>query len=210
MTHDTDQPPTADSSEGRQPRGFALYVGIDEAKAAANGIDLAHLVEALKTLAGELAPDAETYTAVALAPESAGGRDVDVVRLALQEPAAVARLRGQTAKKSPAVVVDFSRMRVLIDGEQAPLTFKEFELLQYLVVNKNETVSRNDLISSLWLAGEEDIPNDRTIDVHVRRLRSKLDRFEDIVRTVRGIGYRFDDHADVFVLHASAPSPDLF
>jgi DNA-binding response OmpR family regulator len=99
---------------------------------------------------------------------------------------------------------------VLVDGEQAPLTFKEFELLQYLVVNKNETVSRNDLISSLWVAGEEDIPNDRTIDVHVRRLRSKLDRFEDIVRTVRGIGYRFDDHADVLVLHASAPSPDLF
>jgi DNA-binding response OmpR family regulator len=206
MTHDTDQPPSADSSEGRQPRGFALYVGIDEAKAAANGIDLAHLVEALKTLA----PDAETYTAVALAPESAGGRDVDVVRLALQEPAAVARVRGETAKKSPAVVVDFSRKRVLIDGEQAPLTFKEFELLQYLVVNKNETVSRNDLISSLWVAGEEDIPNDRTIDVHVRRLRSKLDRFEDIVRTVRGIGYRFDDHADVRVLFASAPSPDLF
>jgi DNA-binding response OmpR family regulator len=185
-------------------------VGIDEAKAAANGIDLAHLVEALKTLTGELAPDAETYTAVALAPESAGGRDVDVVRLALQEPAAVARVRGETAKKSPAVIIDFSRKRVLIDGEQAPLTFKEFELLQYLVVNKNETVSRNDLISSLWVAGEEDIPNDRTIDVHVRRLRSKLDRFEDIVRTVRGIGYRFDDHADVLVLYASAPSPDLF
>ena len=210
MTHNTDQPPPTDSPEGRQPRGFALYVGIDEAKAAANGIDLAHLVEALKTLAGELAPDAETYTAVALAPESAGGRDVDVVRLALQEPAAVARARGEKAKKSPAVVVDFSRKRVLIDGEQAPLTFKEFELLQYLVINKNETVSRNDLISSLWVAGEEDIPNDRTIDVHVRRLRSKLDRFEDIVRTVRGIGYRFDDHADVLVLHASAPSPDLF
>jgi hypothetical protein len=210
MTHDTDQTPVGESPEGRQPRGFALYVGIDEAKAAANGIDLAHLVEALKTLAGELAPDAETYTAVALAPESAGGRDVDVVRLALQEPAAVARVRGETAKKSPAVVVDFSRKRVLIDGEQAPLTFKEFELLQYLVVNKNETVSRNDLISSLWVAGEEDIPNDRTIDVHVRRLRSKLDRFEDIVRTVRGIGYRFDDHADVRVLFASAPSPDLF
>jgi len=210
MTHDSHQPPAADSPEGRQPRGFALYVGIDEAKAAANGIDLAHLVEALKTLAGELAPDAETYTAVALAPESAGGRDVDVVRLALQEPAAVARVRGDAAKKAPAVVVDFSRKRVLIDGEQAPLTFKEFELLQYLVMNKNETVSRNDLISSLWVSGEEDIPNDRTIDVHVRRLRSKLDRFEDIVRTVRGIGYRFDDHADVLVLHASAPSPDLF
>lgn len=210
MTKNTDHTAPADASESRQPRGFALYVGIDEAKAAANGIDLPRLVEALKTLAGELAPDAETYAAVALAPESAGGRDVDVVRLALQEPAAIAKVRGEKAKKAPAVIVDFSRKRVLIDGEQAPLTFKEFELLQYLVTNKNETVSRNDLISSLWVAGEEDIPNDRTIDVHVRRLRSKLDRFEDIVRTVRGIGYRFDDHADVLVLHASAPSPDLF
>jgi DNA-binding winged helix-turn-helix (wHTH) protein len=44
----------------------------------------------------------------------------------------------------------------------------------------------------------------------VRRLRSKLSRFEDIVRTVRGEGYRFDEHPDVTVLFASAPSPDVF
>ncbi|CAB4890572.1 MAG: winged helix family transcriptional regulator [Actinobacteria bacterium] len=208
MTQHNETP--EDFSEARQPRGFALYVGIDEAKAAANGIDLPRLVEALKTLATQLAPDAETYAAVALAPESTAGRDVDVVRLALHEPAAVARVRGDKPKRVAAVVVDFSRKRVVIDGEQAALTYKEFELLQYLVVNKNETVSRNELITSLWVAGEEDIPNDRTIDVHVRRLRSKLGRFEDIVRTVRGIGYRFDTHADVLILHASAPSPDLF
>ena len=67
-----------------EARGFALYVGIDEATATANGIDLAHLVEALKALTTQLAPTAETYAAVALAPETAGGRDVDVVRLALQ------------------------------------------------------------------------------------------------------------------------------
>jgi DNA-binding response OmpR family regulator len=62
----------------------------------------------------------------------------------------------------------------------------------------------------LWRADDVDIPNDRTIDVHVRRLRSKLGRFEDIVRTVRGEGYRFDAHPDVTVLFASAPSPDVF
>jgi DNA-binding response OmpR family regulator len=66
------------------------------------------------------------------------------------------------------------------------------------------------LITALWRADEDDIPNDRTIDVHVRRLRSKLGRFEDIVRTVRGTGYRYDAHADVLVLFASAPSPDMF
>jgi DNA-binding response OmpR family regulator len=207
----TDSPsndsPVAKSS--KTARGFALYVGIDEATAAANGIDLAHLVEALKSLTSQLAPSAETYAAVALAPETAGGRNVDVVRLALQEPSAVAKVRTKE-DKSGGVVVDISRKRVLIDNETAPLTFKEFELLQYLVVHKGQTVSRTDLIEALWRADEDDIPNDRTIDVHVRRLRSKLGRFEDIVRTVRGTGYRYDVHADVLVLFASAPSPDMF
>ena len=207
----TDSPsndsPVAKSS--KTARGFALYVGIDEATAAANGIDLAHLVEALKSLTSQLAPSAETYAAVALAPETAGGRNVDVVRLALQEPSAVAKVRTKE-DKSGGVVVDISRKRVLIDDETAPLTFKEFELLQYLVLHKGQTVSRTDLIEALWRADEDDIPNDRTIDVHVRRLRSKLGRFEDIVRTVRGTGYRYDVHADVLVLFASAPSPDMF
>jgi hypothetical protein len=46
--------------------------------------------------------------------------------------------------------------------------------------------------------------------VHVRRLRSKLAHYQDIVRTVRGIGYRFDRHADVSIRQASTPSPDLY
>lgn len=209
MSPDSTPAQSAQTKAPKTARGFALYVGIDEATAAANGIDLAHLVEALKALTSELAPTAETYAAVALAPETAGGRDVDVVRLALQEPAAVAKVRSKD-DKSGGVVVDISRKRVLIDDEAAPLTFKEFELLQYLVLHKGQTVSRTDLITALWRADEDDIPNDRTIDVHVRRLRSKLGRFEDIVRTVRGTGYRYDAHADVLVLFASAPSPDMF
>ena len=48
------------------------------------------------------------------------------------------------------------------------------------------------------------------LDVHVRRLRAKLGRYEEIVRTVRGVGYRFDRHADVAIRYASTPSPDLF
>ena len=194
-------------------RGFALYVGIDEAAAAANGIDLTQIVTALRNLTAELAPGAETYAAVALAPSGSGGRDVDVVRLALQEPSAVARHRtdddAETAEGT-GVIVDISRKRVVIDDEVAPLTFKEFELIQYLVTHKGQTISRAEIIRSLWRADDDDIPNDRTIDVHVRRLRSKLSRFEDIVRTVRGEGYRFDEHPDVTILFASAPSPDVF
>ncbi len=198
---------------GTRARGFALYVGFDEDKATAAGTDLGHVVEALKRLAAEIAPGSETYAAVALAPEAAGGRDIDVVRLALQDPAAVARSRQASdpaQDRVTGVVVDISRKRLLLDNEPVGLTYKEFELLQYLVLREGRTIDRAELISSLWQAGDDDAPNERTIDVHIRRLRSKLGRYEDIVRTVRGIGYRFDRHADVVIRHAGAPSPDLF
>jgi DNA-binding winged helix-turn-helix (wHTH) protein len=199
---------------GTEARGFVLYVGLDEAKAADAGTDLGAIVAQLRQLAEQLAPTSETYAAVALAPRGAGGRDVDVVRLALQDPAALAKHRQAeetTPKVRGGVVIDISRKRLVLDGETAALTYKEFELLQYLVLREGRTIDRAELISSLWADGEdEDIPNERTIDVHVRRLRSKLGAYEDIVRTVRGVGYRFDRHADVSIRHASTPSPDFF
>ena len=196
------------------PKGFALYVGLDEKTAAERGLDLGKVVEALKKLTNELVPGTETYAAVALAPANSRGRQVDLVRLALQEPSAVAKYKPEDdfepSDGDGGVVVDISRKRVLIDYQAAPLTFKEFELLQFLVVHKGETISREEIIKALWREDDLDIPNERTIDVHVRRLRSKLGRFEDIVRTVRGVGYRYDSHADVTVMHAGTPSPDLF
>jgi DNA-binding winged helix-turn-helix (wHTH) protein len=199
---------------GTEARGFVLYVGVDELKAAAAGTDLGAIVEALKKLAAELVPSAETYAAVALAPQGAGGRDVDVVRLALQDPSALAKHRQQEVveeeKVRAGVIIDLSRKRLLLDEATAPLTYKEFELLQYLVLREGRTIDRAELISSLWNAGDDDAPNERTIDVHVRRLRSKLGAYEEIVRTVRGVGYRFDRHADVSVRHTSTPSPDVF
>ncbi len=198
---------------GTEARGFVLYVGIDELKAAEAGTDLGTIVEQLKKLVSELTPAAETYAAVALAPVGSGGRDVDVVRLALQDPAALAKHRNIAAtepKPRGGVIVDISRKRVLLDGEPAALTYKEFELLQYLVLREGRTIERAELIASLWGDGDDDIPNERTIDVHVRRLRSKLGDFEEIVRTVRGAGYRFDRHADVSIRQATTPSPDFF
>ncbi len=204
--------------EGTEARGFALYVGLDEFTALEAGTDLASVVDQLKKRLAELVPTAQTYATVALAPAGSGGRDVDVVRLALQDPAALARHRQADApapKPGGGVVIDISRKRVQLDGETAPLTYKEFELLQYLVLREGRTVDRAELISSLWSANsgagsDDEIPNERTIDVHVRRLRSKLGEFEDIVRTVRGVGYRFDRHADVSIRQASTPSPDFF
>ena len=200
---------------GTTPRGFALYVGIDETTAAAAGVSLGVLVDALRRTLNELAPAAETYATVALAPVGAGGRDVDVVRLALHEPSAVARTKDEPADEDRApggVVVDISRKRVLIDGESAAFTFKEFELLQYLVLREGRTIERTELVSSLWEGTTDDeAPGERTIDVHVRRLRAKLGAYEDIVRTVRGVGYRFDRHADVNIRYGhGTPSPDSF
>ncbi|WP_082514825.1 MULTISPECIES: winged helix-turn-helix domain-containing protein [unclassified Microcella] len=219
---ETARPATGDASRqravpsGTEARGFVLYVGLDERKAAAAGIDLGRLVSELKRVTAELAPSAETHAAVALAPTGAGGRDVEVVRLALQDPAALARYRrteSPTERIVPGVVIDISRKRVVLDGETASLTYKEFELLQYLVLREGRTIDRSELISSLWSEGSDedgDVPNERTIDVHVRRLRSKLGGYEDIVRTVRGAGYRFDRHADVSITYSSTPSPDFF
>lgn len=198
---------------GTEARGFVLYVGVDELKAAEAGTDLGRIVEALRRLTAELVPSSETYAAVALAPQGAGGRDVEVVRLALQDPSALAKHRQQpevTEKARGGVVVDLSRKRVVLDDETAALTYKEFELLQYLVLREGRTIERAELIASLWSVGDDDAPNERTIDVHVRRLRSKLGAYEDIVRTVRGEGYRFDRHADVSIRHTSTPSPDIF
>ncbi len=207
--------PAASAAPSTSPRGFALYVGIDEVKAAADGVSLSTLVEALRRTLGELAPHAETYATVALAPVGAGGRDVDVVRLALHEPSAVARTKQEQPEEDRVpggVTVDISRKRVFIDGESASFTFKEFELLQYLVLREGRTIERTELVSSLWSnGGDEEAPGERTIDVHVRRLRAKLGRYEDIVRTVRGVGYRFDRHADVVIRYGhGTPSPDRF
>ena len=199
---------------GTEARGFVLYVGIDEATALAAGTSLGALVEKLKGVLTEAVPTIETHAAVALAPVGAGGRDVDVVRLALQDPSALAKHRQVTeepeTKVRTGVVIDISRKRVALDGETAPLTYKEFELLQYLVLREGRTIDRSELISSLWSAADDEIPNERTIDVHVRRLRAKLGDYEDIVRTVRGVGYRFDRHADVQIRQATTPSPDFF
>ncbi len=102
---------------------------------------------------------------MALAPEGTGGRDVDVVRLALGDPAAIARQKQQTAARADedraasGVTIDLSRKRVLLNIA-APLTFREFELLHNFVLREGRTVSREELIEQLWLdAPEHETPN---------------------------------------------------
>jgi len=205
--------PSGEDAPAAQPRGFAFYVGLDEAKAAEAGITLPELVARLRELVGELAPAAQTHATVAIAPVGAGGRDIDVVRHALNEPGlARARAEAEPApRRRTGVVIDISRKRVVLDGDTAPLTFTEFELLQFLVLREGRAVERQEIIDGVWAdAPADEIPNARTIDVHIRRLRAKLGDYEDIVRTVRGSGYRFDRHADVSIRLSATPSPDVF
>ncbi|MBT5576093.1 MAG: winged helix-turn-helix transcriptional regulator [Microbacteriaceae bacterium] len=197
------------TSSSREPRGFALYVGISEADARAAGISLQQLVTDLKKTVNDHVPHAETHAAIALAPEGAGGRHLDIVRMALHDPIALGKLAHDKAARESRVVIDISRRRVVIDDEQAALTYKEFSLLQFLVLREGQTVNRDVIIDAVWSDGDEDVPVARTIDVHIRRLRSKLGRYEDIVRTVRGVGYRFDRHADVTINYGVAQSPDM-
>jgi DNA-binding winged helix-turn-helix (wHTH) protein len=193
-----------------QIRGFALYVGLDEASAAAAGTTLSDVLATLRKAVDNAVPGTESHAAVAYAPSQQRGKNLDIVRLALREPRAVADLLPPKPEQKAGVTIDISRKKVVINSESAPLTYKEFELLQFLVLREGVTVDRADIIDALWSASDVDRPNNRTIDVHVRRLRSKIEPFDDIVRTVRGIGYRFDRHADVTINYGTGRSPDVF
>lgn len=200
------------------PLGFGLYVSFDPAAAAADGVSILQVVKALRRQLSLIAPSATSHATVANGPATARGNILRLVRLALEEPGAVreARAGGRPARTEEIrrtdakVVIDTSRKRVFVNGENAEFTYKEFELLQALVLREGRTVGREEIIAVLWGESDEERPNERTIDVHVRRLRQRLGDYGDIVRTVRGVGYRFDRHADVRIVHALGPSPDRF
>ena len=185
-------------------RGFVLYVGVDEDTAAAAGTSLAKLAQDIRTYAQLLVPQAQSYAAVAIAPADAIGTPLDVVRSTFGDPTVASRPRQEAVRvpvaeqRPTGVLIDLARREVHLDGDTLNLTFKEFELLNYLVENGTRTVGRDELLGGLWSNADE-VPNERTIDVHIRRLRSKLGRLANTVRTVRGEGYRFYEHPEVVV-----------
>lgn len=88
------------------------------------------------------------------------------------------------------LVIDELAREVTIDGNPISLTLKEFELLKYLTDNKNIAVSREKLLSSIW--GYDFYGDDRTVDTHIKTLRSKLGKYKDNIVTLRGVGYKFE------------------
>lgn len=89
--------------------------------------------------------------------------------------------------------VDFERHEVLINNEKVELTLKEFELLEILIKNKGKILRRETLLDKVW--GYEYIGETRTVDVHIRYLRKKVeddDKNPKFIETIRGVGYRFN------------------
>ena len=77
---------------------------------------------------------------------------------------------------------------IQVEGQDVTLTLKEFQLLCYLVKNRGKVMTRDQILQEIW--GYEFDGENRTVDVHIRTLRSKLGKAGDLIETVRGIGYR--------------------
>ena len=88
------------------------------------------------------------------------------------------------------LVIDFSARKVMIDGKNAEMSPKEYDLLFYLVKNKGIALSREKLITNVW--GYDFYGDDRTLDTHIKLLRRHLENYSRLIVTLRGTGYRFE------------------
>jgi DNA-binding response OmpR family regulator len=89
--------------------------------------------------------------------------------------------------------VDFRSARVLRKGEPVPLSSKELQLLRFFIANAGTAITRDELLDAVW--GYDSMTNTRTVDMHVARLRQKLEADPNdpkLIVTVRGLGYRFE------------------
>lgn len=93
-------------------------------------------------------------------------------------------------EKFEGLEINFTSRDVFIDGKKANLTPKEYDLLFYLVRNKNIALSRNRLLEEVW--GYDFFGDDRTIDTHIKMLRNNLGEYRKFIVTLRGLGYKFE------------------
>ncbi len=90
--------------------------------------------------------------------------------------------------------VDKSAHQVTVEGKSIDLSFKEFELLQYFIENTGIALSREKILNAVW--NYDYFGDARTIDTHVKKLRSKLGEKGEYIRTIWGMGYKFDPNAE--------------
>lgn len=85
--------------------------------------------------------------------------------------------------------IDVNNYTVVLHGESIPFARKEFETLVHLAKHPGRVVTREKLLNAVW--GDNVVVVDRTVDVHIRKIREKLGRYGDYIETVKGVGYRF-------------------
>jgi len=87
------------------------------------------------------------------------------------------------------IKIDREAYIVYLNAEKIVFPRKEFEIIYYLANKPGKVIPREQLLSSIW--GDDVFVGDRTIDVHVRKIREKLDKYSNLIETVKGVGYRF-------------------
>jgi len=158
-------------------------------KALLRSPDLAHEVAAIAVIRGDQLP----------AFDYAAGFDDFIVYPAISEEV-TARVRRAIWLKSGVesdntlsagdLRIDLSNYKVYVQGRPIELTYKEYELLRFLATNQDKVFTREALLNRVW--GYDFYGGARTVDVHVRRLRSKIeDASHTFIETVRNVGYRF-------------------
>lgn len=93
------------------------------------------------------------------------------------------------------LVIDVAGRNVTVDGEKPDMTPKEYDLLFYMVKNKNIALTRDKLLEEVW--GYDFFGDDRTVDTHIKMLRSSLGRYRNYIVTLRGLGYKFEVESNV-------------
>ena len=96
----------------------------------------------------------------------------------------------QNIEKFEGLEVNFAARTITVDGKRVELTPKEYDLLFYMIQNKNIALSRDRLLSDIW--GYDFFGADRTIDTHVKNLRNSLGPYRKFIVTLRGVGYKFE------------------
>ena len=127
----------------------------------------------------------------------AGNGTVTMAPVETLEPIVAAGFEAPAEPSGPEVRLMAASRQVVLDGEPLPLTRLEFDLLQFLAENPRRVFTRAQLLTGVW--GYEHT-GERTVDVHVRRLRVKLGNRFPLITTVYGVGYRLSDDARVVIL----------
>jgi DNA-binding response OmpR family regulator len=96
----------------------------------------------------------------------------------------------QTIERFDGLEVNFAARTISVDGKRIELTPKEYDLLFYMIQNKNIALSRDRLLSDIW--GYDFFGDDRTLDTHIKLLRKHIGNYSGLIVTLRGTGYRFE------------------